>query len=175
MVFVPATLEDKIEAKGVKSDQYFKEYKNHEYWSNFVDKHLDLIGDLIERVKDGFVSLQSHQSTEINALDELKSFLEGNTTYSTWRNDRTYGERTLDSVNHRGAFVREAILPILSMSEGQYEVFFSWDSCKVDYFAQEPDFLSEKLRQNASNYRLHANPNFIEQIIEFVNTGVSNF
>ena len=175
MVFVPATLEDRIEARGVKSDGYFKEYHNRNFWYQFVSDHKAFIDEISEKVIARFNELSSYQSSEIEALDDLKSFLEGNTAYSTFMNERSYGERISAQVSDHGEFIKSTIGDIVNISPTQYDQFFSWNSYRGSYFVSDPTFLSEKLRQNASNYRLHANPNFIEEIITFVNTGVSNF
>ena len=175
MVFVPATLEDRIESKGVQSDRYFKEYHNRNFWYQFVSAHKAFIDEISEKVIARFNELSSYQSSEIEALDDLKSFLEGNTAYSTFMNERSYGERLSAQVSDHGEFIKSTIGDIVNISPTQYDQFFSWNSYRGSYFVSDPTFLSEKLRQNASNYRLHANPNFIEEIITFVNTGVSNF
>lgn len=175
MTYVPATLDDKLKSKGNDSDMTFKSYKNYEYWSIFTTKHAQMLSDFSTRIMSLFDNLSSYQSTEVDALDQIKAFLDGNTAFSTYNAERNYSERTLDRMNIQGDFVKEIIRPLFNLTDNNYDQYFDWDSCQTQAFASDPTFLSESLRQNASNYRMHANPNFIEEIITFVNTGVSNF
>ena len=177
MTFVESTLEDKIGSRGQISDQTYKEYKNSEFWSMFAQKHRVYIESLKERLLQIFNNISQYQSTETEALDQIKSFLDGNTTFSTLLDTRNYGERTLDRTDKKGEFIGDITRLFIggSLDPNVYDQYFDWDSCKTESFVSNPTFLSERLRQNASNYRMHANPNFIEEIITFVNTGVSNF
>ena len=177
MTFVESTLEDKIGSRGQISDQTYKEYKNYSFWSTFAQKHQVYIENLKGRLLQIFNNISQYQSTETEALDQIKSFLDGNTTFSTLLDTRNYGERTLDRTNKKGEFIGDITRLFIGgdLDPNAYDRYFDWDSCKTESFVINPTFLSERLRQNASNYRMHANPNFIEEIITFVNTGVSNF
>ena len=177
MTFVPSTLEDKIGSRGQISDQTYKEYKNYEFWSMFANKHQVYIESLRERLLQLFSYISQHQSTETEALDQIKSFLDGNTAFSALLDTKNYGAKILDRSDKKGEFIGDITRLFIggNLSPNQYDQYFDWESYRGDSFVSDPTFLSERLRQNASNYRMHANPNFIEEIITFVNTGVSNF
>ena len=177
MTFVPSTLEDKIRSKGQISDQTYKEYKNYEFWSMFANKHQVYIESLRERLLQLLSYISQHQSTETEALDQIKSFLDGNTAFSALLDTKNYGSKILDRSDKKGEFIGDITRLFIggNLSPDQYDQYFGWESYRGATFVSDPTFLSERLRQNASNYRMHANPNFIEEIITFVNTGANNF
>lgn len=173
MTYVPATLDDKLKSKGDESDMTFKTHKNYEHWSTFTTKHAQMLSDFSTRIKYLFNQLSNYQSTEVDALDQIKSFLDGNTAFSTYNDELNYSEKVMDHMYIQGDFIKEIIRTLFNLSENNYDQYFDWDNCKTQAFASNPTFLSESVRQNT--LRAHANPNFIEEIITFVNTGVSNF
>ena len=67
------------------------------------------------------------------------------------------------------------------MDENTFEQYFRPDNSTTPWlsssiaFKTNPTFLSDKLRSVAQSYRGNANAGFADQVIEFVNTGVSNF
>ena len=175
MTLVDSDLATKLEAYGWIDDEHTKANKAVQYWSNLIDSNCQSLSTLSNSIIQSYNQIVDHSPYEVNALQQLKDFLDGNTEYSTNKNDENYGHRLLFRAEYKEDFSETVLGNMFNMDENTFEQYFRPDNATTMAFKTNPTFLSNKLRSIAQSYRGNANAGFADQVISFVNTGVSNF
>ena len=122
-----------------------------------------------------FLAAISFVSSEESALLDMKTFLDGEAINNYYDNEKSYGERLSDRAYRKDTFTKEVVRGMFNMTENDFSDYFRPDNLTIEKFKIDPEFLSDKLRSIAQSYRGFANAGFADQVISFVNTGVSNF
>jgi hypothetical protein len=173
MTFVESDLATKLEAYGYIDDENNKAYKAGVQWSNLIDSNYSSLSTLVDSIVQSYNQIEDHQSNEEDALQNLKDFTAPE--YSANKDIERYGERTLFRAEHNGKFSERVLRNMFNMDQNDFENYFRPDNSTTNAFVTNPTFLSNKLKSVAQSYRGHANGGFADRVIEFVNTGVSNF
>lgn len=175
MTFVESDLATKLEAYGYIDDENTTAYKACVYWSNLLHSNYSSLSTLVNSIIQSYNQIVDHQPYEVDALQQLKHFLDGNTVYSINKNNEHFGYRLLFKAEHDRSFSDGVLRNMFDMSENDFSNYFRPDNSTTQALASNPTFLSNKLRSIAQSYRGRATSNFADQVIEFVNTGVSSF
>jgi hypothetical protein len=172
MTFIESDLATKLESYGYIDDENTKAYKAAQYWSNLIESNLESLSQLNNFVIQSYSEVINHSPFEVDALQNLKDFLDGNTEYSTNRDIEKYGFSLIFRAQRKNDFSHRVLRNMFDMDENTFENYFRPDNITTDAFKNNPTFLSDKLKSIAQYYRGCANANFAQQVIDFVNTGV---
>ena len=173
MTFVESDLATKLEAFGYIDDEYNKWYKAGAQWSSLIDSNYQSLSTLINSIIQSYNQIVDYQSNEESTLQYLKDFTAPE--YSANKSIERFGQRTLFRAEHNEKFSDRVLRNMFNMDENTFEQYFRPGNPTTTAFVNNPTFLSNKLRSIAQSYRGFANAGFANQVIEFVNTGVSNF
>jgi uncharacterized delta-60 repeat protein len=175
MTFVESDLATKLESHGYADDEHTKAYKATQYWLSLIYSNLTSLTQLSNSIIQSYNQIVDHSPYEVDALQQLKDFLDGNTEYSLNKDIENHGSRLLFRAEQKSEFSGSVLRDMFNMDENTFEQYFRPDNSTTIAFKTNPTFLSNKLRSIAQSYRGNANAGFADQVITFVNTGVSNF
>jgi hypothetical protein len=175
MTFIESDLVTKLESYGNIDDENTKAYKAAQYWSNLIESKITSLSQVNNLVIQSYYEVINHSPFEVDALQNLKDFLDGNTEYSTNGDIEKYGFSLIFRAERKNDFSHRVLRNMFDMDESTFGSYFRPDNSTTNAFKNNPTFLSDKLKSIAQNYRGRANGNFADQVIEFVNTGVNNF
>lgn len=173
MTFVESDLATKLEAYGYIDDENTKAYKASQYWTYFIYSKITSLTQLSNLIIQSYNQIVDHQSNEESALQYLKDFTAPE--YSANKDIERFGERTLFRAEQNEKFSDRVLTNMFNLDQYDLDTYFRPDSSTTMAFVNTPTFLSGKLKSVAQSYRGRATANFADQVIEFVNTGVSNF
>ena len=175
MTLVDSDLATKLDAYGWIDDERTKSYKAMQYWSDLIYSNCQSLSTLSNSIIQSYNQIVDHSPYEVDALQQLKDFLDGNTEYSTNKDLENYGHSLLFRAEYKEDFSETVLGNMFNMDENTFEQYFRPDNSTTMAFKTNPTFLSDKLRSIAQSYRGNANAGFADQVITFVNTGVNNF
>ncbi len=175
MTFIESDLATKLIAYGHIDYENTKSYKASEYWSSLIYSNYQSLSTLSNLIIQSYNQIVDHQPYEVDALQQLKDFLDGNTEYSTNKDTENYGFNLLFRAEQKEKFSERVLINMFNLDQYDFSNYFRPDNATTNAFVTNPTFLSNKLRSIAQSYRGRANAGFADQVIDFVNTGVSNF
>ena len=173
MTFVESDLATKLEAYGYIDDENTKAYKAMQYWSSLIESNYVSLTQLSNSIIQSYNQIVDHQSYEEDALQYLKDFTAPE--YTSNKNDENYGHSLLFRAEIKGKFSERVLTNMFNLDQYDFSNYFRPDDSTTMAFKTNPTFLSDKLKSVAQSYRGRATANFADQVITFVNTGVSNF
>ena len=173
MTFVESDLATKLEAYGYIDDENTKAYKAMEYWSSLIGSNYQSLSTLSNSIIQSYNQIVDHQSYEEDALQYLKDYTAPE--YTSNKDIENLGYSLLFRAEHKAGFSGSVLRNMFDISENEFSNYFRPDQITTNAFKTNPTFLSDKLKSVAQSYRGRANVGFADQVIEFVNTGVSNF
>ena len=173
MTFVESDLATKLEAYGYIDDENTKAYKAMQYWSSLIESNYTSLTQLSNSIIQSYNQIVDHQSNEEDALQDLKDFTAPE--YTVNKDIENHGHSLLFRAEIKGKFSERVLTNMFNLDQYDYSNYFRPDDATTMAFKTNPTFLSDKLRSIAQSYRGRANAGFADQVITFVNTGVSNF
>lgn len=173
MTFVESDLVTRLEAYGYIDDENTKAYKAMQYWSSLIDSNLTSLTQLSNSIIQSYNQIVDHQSYEEDALQYLKDFTAPE--YTVNKDIENYGHSLLFRAEQKEKFSERVLVNMFNLDQYDFSNYFRPDNSTTMAFKTNPTFLSDKLKSVAQSYRGRANVGFADQVITFVNTGVSNF
>ena len=173
MTFVESDLATKLEAYVYIEDENHKAYKAMQYWSSLIQSNYVSLSTLNNSIIQSYNQIVDHQSYEEDALQYLKDYTAPE--YTSNKDIENLGHSLLFRAEIKEKFSERVLTNMFNLDQYDYSNYFRPDNSTTMAFKTNPTFLSDKLKSVAQSYRGRANVGFADQVIEFVNTGVSNF